>query len=217
MLTVQYHNIKWPYLHGWCLFCLPSDSINQDHFGRFYTDIFETENLYITSRLMWNNQLPPTVHTHYTGCGTLGWHILDKCSSAPCQVCKPVPRGWLHLNGHSEMTVSLWIHLWIILLDLPGITMLSLLNVILSRNLVETSDKNCTAGNFGYVEGKSNQPLAYLLTTGIHYCKMDYPYYWYHIGVTVMENYMGFLFVFFTIFSQCITDSINKKLLLFEM
>lgn len=118
---------------------------------------------------------------------------------------------------HSEITIFLWIHLWAILLDLPGITMLSLLNVILSRNLVETSNKNCMAGNTGYVEGKSHQPLAYLLTTGIHYCKMDYPYYWYHIGVTVMENYMGFLFVFFTIFSQCITDSINKKLLLFEM
>lgn len=45
---------------------------------------------------------------------------------------------------------------------------------------------------------------------------MGDPYYWYHIGVTVMENYTGFLFVFFTIFSQCITDSSNMKLLLFE-
>lgn len=28
--------------------------------------------LYVTSRLMWNNQLLPTCHTHYTDHGTLG-------------------------------------------------------------------------------------------------------------------------------------------------
>lgn len=100
------------------------------------------------------------------------------------------------------------IQLWVILLDLPGLIMLSSLNAILTKGLAEKLNKNSTAGNIRYVEGKSHQPLATSISAN-HYCKMDDPCYWYHIGVTVMENYTGFLFVFSTTFSQCITDSSN--------